>query len=63
MDTGVYEHSLEEEARKSAAHRLAEGKGHLPIEQRNEPAERALVDQLTERAQSGEHFPSSLHPE
>jgi hypothetical protein len=59
-DTEVYELQLEQEARKSMAHRLAEGKGTVPIERRNESAEKLLSEQMTERAKAGEHFPSSL---
>jgi hypothetical protein len=60
MDTVVFEQNLVEEARSVTAHRLAEGKGLLPAERRNEQAEKILVEQMTERARSGEHFPSSL---
>jgi hypothetical protein len=62
MTTHMYEPAIEEEARRSAAHRLAEGKGLVPTERRNEQAEKYLARQMMERARSGEHFPSSLHP-
>jgi len=57
------EFELEEEARRDVVHRVAEGRSHLPVERRNEQAEKRVVDEITERAQHGVHFPSSLHPE
>jgi hypothetical protein len=60
-DGDVYGQSFEDEARQSTAHRLAAGKGVVPVERRNESAEKVLSDQMTKRARAGEHFPSSLH--
>ena len=62
MDTHgtVAEEVLEHEARRTFAHRYAGGKGLVPIERRNEPAEHLLSEEMTERARSGERFPSSL---
>jgi hypothetical protein len=62
MDADSYGQSIEEEARRSAAHRLAEGKGLVPTERRNEVAEKMLCEQMMRRARRGEHFPSSLRP-
>ena len=55
----LYEQSLEDEARKGAAHRLAAGRGIVPVERRNEAAEERLSDEMTRRAMAGEHFPAS----
>lgn len=60
-DLNVYVQSLEAEARKSVAHRLDEGRRVAPVARRNESAEKLLCDEMTQRAQAGEHFPSSLH--
>ena len=63
MDIDAYERELEEEARHEVAHRVAGGKGVLPIERKNEQAEKRLAEEITERARHGEHFHSSLHPD
>lgn len=62
MDTHgtVSEEALEQEARRTSAHRYAAGKGTVLIERRNEPAEKLLSEEMTERARAGERFPSSL---
>jgi hypothetical protein len=59
MDAEQYR--ANKECRKNAVHHLAEGKGHLPGERRNEPAEKSLCEQLMKRAKGGEHFPPSVH--
>lgn len=63
MEIDMNQQSLEKAARKEVVHRFAEGKGVLPNARRNEQAEKVLVEQLTERARSGEHFPSSSPPD
>ncbi|HEX6506129.1 MAG TPA: hypothetical protein VF221_00705 [Chloroflexota bacterium] len=60
MTVDVYERTVGVECRKSAAHHIANGKSHLPIEQRKEHEEKMLCEQMVERARAGEHFPSSL---
>lgn len=52
--------SIGEDARESAAERLARGKGKLLTDRHTEQAEQRLARELAERARAGEHFPSSL---
>ena len=58
MADDVYGRSLGVECRKSAAHHVAAGKAHLPMEQRKEHEEKVLCEEMRQRARSGEHFPS-----
>lgn len=59
-DVDVYGQTLERDARQTMAHRLTEGRGTVPIERRNESAEKILVEQMRRRARAGERFASSL---
>lgn len=63
MAVDVQGQEIQQEALKEVARRLAEGKGVLLTERRNEQEEKLLTEEMTERARAGEHFPSSLHME